>query len=77
MAVHASTHYQADPHSVPQQLCGECASFAPLTSMGGGAPALLLPAAVFHERIAEAGAPVPATCRGCAAFRSRAPPTSL
>lgn len=77
MAVHASTHYKADPHSVPQQLCGECASFAPLQSMGGSAPALLLPAVVFHERIADAGAPVLSPCRGCAAFRSRAPPTFL
>lgn len=77
MAVHASSHYQADPHSAPQQLCGECASFAPLHSMGGSAPSLLLPSAIPSERIANAGAPVRITCRGCAAFRSRAPPQFL
>ena len=36
MAVHASTHLKAEPHGAPTQLCGQCASFAPLQNMAGG-----------------------------------------
>ena len=36
MAVHASMHLKAEPHGAPAQVCGQCASFAPLQNMVGG-----------------------------------------
>jgi hypothetical protein len=76
MVVHASTHLRQDPHaSTPaSQLCGECLSFAPLQSMVGGAPVVVLAVNVPHERVANSDAVSIAARRPFSAFRSRAPP---
>ena len=76
MAVHASTHLKAEPHGAPAQVCGQCASFAPLQNMVGGGASIILPIAVFHVHaiVTESNSVAP---RGTpASFRSRAPPVS-
>ena len=79
MVVHASSHLQADPHATPTQtqLCGQCASFAPMQNMVGGAPAVLLALHVPHDRALEAAAIFSVPHRAFSAFRSRAPPVFL
>jgi hypothetical protein len=79
MVVHASSHLKQDPHATPtqQQLCGQCASFAPLQNMVGGAPTLVLPAQVSHDRALDGVAIVSVSHRAFTAFRSRAPPVSF
>jgi len=76
MVVHASSHLKSDPHATPTpaQLCGQCASFAPLQNMVGGAPTVLLAVHVSHERALEFAAVVSVPQRAFTAFRSRAPP---
>ncbi len=75
---HASTHLKADPHGVPAtQLCGECLSSAPLLSMVGGAPTIVLAIKALPHRIDDAQAIVAPLTRAFCAFRSRAPPTFL
>jgi hypothetical protein len=75
MAVHAKSHL-ADTHGAPTQVCGQCASFAPLQNMVGGAAATVLPVAVIHDHgIAHQAASV-TPYGACASFRSRAPPIS-
>ncbi|HEU4779911.1 MAG TPA: hypothetical protein VFS58_08530 [Steroidobacteraceae bacterium] len=78
MVVHASSHLDSDSHATPtqQQLCGECASFAPLQNMVGGAPGLVLAVHVSHDRALERAAIVSVPHRAFSAFRSRAPPVS-
>ena len=58
MVVHASSHLKADPHATPtqQQLCGECASFAPMQNMVGGAPTVVLAVHVSHDRALDCAA---------------------
>ena len=76
MAVHASTHLKAEPHGTPAQVCGQCASFAPLQNMVGGGAIVILPVAVSHDpAVATAATSVPAFGTS-ASFRSRAPPIS-
>ncbi|HEU5134747.1 MAG TPA: hypothetical protein VFU13_06350 [Steroidobacteraceae bacterium] len=77
MVVHASSHYKADPHATPtpSQLCGECASFAPMQNMAGGAPTVVLAVQVSHDRAADVAAFVSVPHRAFSAFRSRAPPS--
>jgi hypothetical protein len=76
MAVHASTHLKTEPHGAPAQLCGQCASFAPLQNMAGGGATVILPVAVSHDH-AVAAESISVEPRGTrASFRSRAPPIS-
>lgn len=76
MAMHASTHLKAEPHGAPVQVCGQCASFAPLQNMVGGGAIVIQPVAVVHDP-AVAIAATSVAARGTAAsFRSRAPPVS-
>ena len=77
MVVHASSHFKADPHAAPtpSQLCGECASFAPMQNMVGGAPTVVLAVQVSHDRAPERTAIVSVPHRAFSAFRSRAPPS--
>ena len=74
--VHASTHLKADPHATPsqQQLCGQCASFAPMQNMVGGAPIVVLAIQVSHDRALDTIAVDSVPHRAFSAFRSRAPP---
>ena len=76
MVVHASTHLRADPHTTPsqQQLCGQCASFAPMQNMVGGAPGMVLAIRLPHHRALDTIAVVSVPHRAFSAFRSRAPP---
>ena len=76
MAVHASSHLKAEPHGAPAQVCGQCASFAPLQNMVGGGVIVILPVVVSHDHalVTEATSLAP---RGTAAsFLSRGPPVS-
>ena len=79
MVAHASTHLKQNPHATPTQtqLCGECASFAPMQSMVGGAPTVLLAVHVSHDRAADCIAAISVPHRAFTAFRSRAPPVSV
>ena len=76
MAVHASSHLKSEPHGAPAQVCGQCASFAPLQNMVGGGATVILPVAVIHDHAVaiEATSIAPRGTR--ASFRSRAPPVS-
>ena len=75
MVVHASTHLKADPHGTPsQQLCGQCASFAPMQNMVGGTPSMVLAIRVPHHHALDTIAVVSVPHRAFSAFRSRAPP---
>jgi hypothetical protein len=75
MAVHASTHFKAERHA-PAQLCGQCASFAPLQNMAGGGATVVLPVAISHDHaVATASSSLEPRGTG-ASFRSRAPPVS-
>jgi hypothetical protein len=77
MVVHASSHLNADPHATPtpSQLCGECASFAPMQNMVGGASTVLLAVHVSHDRAPDGAEVVSVPHRAFSAFRSRAPPS--
>ena len=79
MVVHASTHLKADPHATPTQgqLCGQCASFAPVQNMVGGALTVLLAVDVSCDRVLECGAVADVPYSAFSAFRSRAPPAPL
>ena len=76
MAVHASSHLKAEPHGAPAQVCGQCASFAPLQNMVGGGAIVILPVAVTHDHAVAAAATSVAPRGTPASFRSRAPPVS-
>jgi len=76
MVVHANSHLKADPHATPTQaqLCGQCATFAPMQNMVGGAPITVLAVSVFHDRALDLAAIVSVPHHAFTAFRSRAPP---
>ncbi|HEX6396356.1 MAG TPA: hypothetical protein VFZ95_02945 [Steroidobacteraceae bacterium] len=76
MAVHASSHLKAEPHGALAQVCGQCASFAPLQNMVGGGVIVIQPVAVFHDRAVAIAATSVASRGTSASFRSRAPPVS-
>jgi hypothetical protein len=75
MAVHASTHLR-DTHGTPTQVCGQCASFAPLQNMVGGGVIAILPVTITHDHVVAAEAASVATSGSRASFQSRAPPRS-
>jgi hypothetical protein len=78
MVVHASTHLKADPHaSTPQQLCGECLSFASMQNVVGGSLDVLVPVVVAHDHALEVAAADCVPRETFTAFRSRAPPILL
>ena len=79
MVVHASSHLKADPHATPTQaqLCAQCASFAPMQNMVGGAPAVLFAVHVSHDRALDVAAIASVPSSAFTAFRSRAPPISV
>jgi hypothetical protein len=79
MVVHASSHLDSDPHATPtqQQLCAQCASFAPMQNMVGGAPAVVLEVQVSHGAAAIDAAVASVPHRAFSAFSSRAPPVSF
>lgn len=79
MVVHASTHLKADPHAAPtsSQLCGECLSFASMQNIVGGAPSVVPPVTVCHDRAPDSVVVSIAPSRAFSAFRSRAPPQFL
>ena len=79
MVVHANSHLNSDPHAIPTpgQICGQCASFAPMQNMVGGGALLVLALPVSHDRVLNCDAIVSAPHRAFSAFRSRAPPVSL
>lgn len=79
MVVHASSHLNSDPHATPtpSQLCGECASFAPMQNMVGGASTVVLAVHVPHDPALDDAVVPSVPHRAFSAFRSRAPPVSL
>lgn len=76
MAVHASSHLKAEPHGAPAQVCGQCASFAPLQNMVGGGALVILPVTVVHDHAVATEATSVDPHGIQASFRSRAPPAS-
>jgi hypothetical protein len=78
MVVHASSHFNPDPHATPtqSQLCGECASFSPMQNMVGGASTVGLELPVFHDAAFVDADVASVPHRAFSAFRSRAPPIS-
>lgn len=77
MVVHASTHLKTDPHATPTQLqlCGQCASFAPMQNMVGGTSTVVLAVTVSLDAAPESDTVSQIPHRACSAFRSRAPPS--
>ena len=80
MAAHAYSHLKSDPDGLPgttTQLCGQCASSAPLLSMASGSLCIRVPyqpqsAGIAPASIGSTVLPLPHP-----AFRSRAPPHLL
>jgi hypothetical protein len=79
MVVHANSHLRTDPHAAPTQaqLCGQCASFAPMQNMLGNAPVVLFAVHISHDRATDASAIASAPAAAFTAFRSRAPPSFI
>jgi hypothetical protein len=77
MVVHASSHLKSDPHATPTQaqLCGQCASFAPIQNLAGNSPAVLFVVDVSHARASDGAAIASVPSAAFTAFRSRAPPS--
>ena len=80
MQAHAYSHLKSDPDGIPgttTQLCGQCASSAPLLSMASGSLCIRVP----HQQQADSIAPasIDSTVHRLPhpAFRSRAPPHLL
>ena len=80
MQAHAYSHLKSDPDGVPgttTQLCGQCASSAPLLTMASGSLCIRVP------HLTQAQGSAPATIDSTVhrlphpAFRSRAPPQLL
>jgi hypothetical protein len=80
MQAHAYSHLKSDPDGLPgttTQLCGQCASSAPLLTMASGSLCIRVP------HLAQAQSAAPASIDSSVhrlphpAFRSRAPPQLL
>ncbi|HXS92823.1 MAG TPA: hypothetical protein VN705_25930 [Steroidobacteraceae bacterium] len=80
MQAHAYSHLKSDPDGLPgstTQLCGQCASSAPLLTMASGSLCIRVP------HLAQAQGTAPASIDSSVhrlphpAFRSRAPPHLL
>jgi len=80
MQAHAYSHLKSDPDGLPgstTQLCGQCASSAPLLTMASGSLCIRVP------HLAQAQSTAPASIDSSVhrlphpAFRSRAPPHLL
>jgi hypothetical protein len=80
MQVHAYSHLKSDPDGVPAtttQLCGQCASSAPLLSMVSGSHCIRMPFEPQVEGVAPASIDSTVHRLPHPAFRSRAPPKLL
>ena len=80
MQAHAYSHLKADPDGVPgttTQLCGQCASSAPLLTMASGSLCLRVPH--VPQAVGSAPASIDSTVHRLPhpAFRARAPPHLL
>ena len=75
--VHANSHLRDNPHAAPTQaqLCGQCASFAPMQNMVGSAPAVLFALHVSLDRATDLSVDASIPSAAFTAFRSRAPPS--
>jgi hypothetical protein len=76
---HAYSHLKPDSDGLPgsTQLCGQCLSSAPLTSMAGGTHCIRVPHQTETIGIAPAGSSSVLHRLPYPAFRSRAPPRLL
>ncbi|HKU13419.1 MAG TPA: hypothetical protein VJQ52_03435 [Steroidobacteraceae bacterium] len=80
MEVHAYSHLKSDQDGLPgttTQLCGQCASSAPLLTMASGSYCLWVPQQLQASGIAPASIGFSVARLPHPAFRSRAPPPSL
>ena len=80
MQAHAYSHLKSDPDGLPgttTQLCGQCASSAPLLSMASGSLCVRVPYQAHAEGIAPASIGAGIHRLPHPAFRSRAPPYVL
>ena len=80
MQAHAFSHLKSDPDGVPgtpTQLCGQCASSAPLLSMASGSLCIRVPYQSQTIGIAPASIDAAFLPLPHPAFRSRAPPHLL
>ena len=79
MAVHANSHLRSDPHATPTQaqLCGQCASSAPLLTMASGSLCIRVPHLAHAQGTAPASIDSSVHRLPHPAFRSRAPPHLL
>jgi hypothetical protein len=78
MEAHAYSHLKSDPDGLPgtttNQLCGQCASSAPLLSMASSSHCFRVPYEPQIEGIAPAALGTDVRRLPHPAFRSRAPP---
>jgi hypothetical protein len=80
MQAHAYSHFKSDPDGLPgvtTQLCGQCASSAPLLSMASASLCIRLPYQPHAAGSAPASIDSTAHRLPHPAFRSRAPPLLL
>lgn len=80
MQAHAYSHLKSDPDGLPgstTQLCGQCASSAPLLSMASGSLCIRVPPVPQAQRAAPASIDCTVHRLPHPAFRSRAPPHLL
>jgi hypothetical protein len=80
MQAHAYSHLKSDPDGLPgstTQVCGQCASSAPLLTMASGSLCIRVPHLAQAEGIAPASIDSPVHRLPHPAFRSRAPPHLL
>ncbi|HKQ11999.1 MAG TPA: hypothetical protein VJT80_01110 [Steroidobacteraceae bacterium] len=80
MQAHAYSHLKSDSDGVPgspTQLCGQCASSAPLLTMASGSLCIRVPHVTHAEGIAPASIDSSVHRLPHPAFRSRAPPQLL
>ncbi|HET9444753.1 MAG TPA: hypothetical protein VFO35_00740 [Steroidobacteraceae bacterium] len=80
MQAHAYSHLQSDSDTLPgttTQLCGQCASSAPLLSMASGALCIRVPYRPHAEGFAPSSIDSTVHRLPHPAFRSRAPPRLL
>jgi hypothetical protein len=80
MQAHAYSHLKSDPDGLPgttTQLCGQCASSAPLLSMASGSLCIRVPYQPHAKGIAPTSIDSTVHRLPHPAFRSRAPPHLL